>query len=143
MEAQTIRPLAVCVFLHQDRILVLEGHDTIKNETFYRPLGGEIEFGEHSAEALVREMEEELGERIHELTFLGCIENIFTYRGEPGHEIVMVYDARFGNPALYEAESLTVHDGPSELKVMWTDLDFFKRGEAPLYPEGLLELLWR
>jgi len=143
METQTIRPLAVCVFLYQNRILVFEGRDPVLNQPFYRPLGGKIEFGEHSAETLVREMEEELGERIHALTFLGCIENIFTYNDEPGHEIVMVYDARFGNPALYEADTLTAHDGDAELKVVWKDLEFFKRGEAPLYPEGLLELLWR
>ncbi|MFP4349969.1 MAG: NUDIX domain-containing protein [Thermodesulfobacteriota bacterium] len=143
MEPQTIRPLAVCVFLYQNKILVFESRDPVLNQPFYRPLGGQIEFGEHSAETLVREMEEEMGERIHALTFLGCIENIFTFKDEPGHEIVMVYDARFGNPALYEAETLTAHDGDAELRVLWKDLDFFKRGEAPLYPEGLLELLWR
>ncbi len=41
-----VRPLAICVFRHHDRILVMEGYDPVKKEHFYRPLGGGIEFGE-------------------------------------------------------------------------------------------------
>lgn len=41
-----IRPLAICVFRHQDRILVAEGYDPVKDEHFYRPLGGGNEFGD-------------------------------------------------------------------------------------------------
>jgi hypothetical protein len=40
-----IRPIAICVFRHKDRILVAEGYDPVKKQTFYRPLGGVIEFG--------------------------------------------------------------------------------------------------
>lgn len=47
MKPQTIRPLAICVFRHAGRILVAEGTDEVKGETFYRPLGGAIEFGEY------------------------------------------------------------------------------------------------
>ena len=43
-----IRPLALCIFLHQNKILVAEGYDPKKNQIFYRPLGGGIEFGERS-----------------------------------------------------------------------------------------------
>ena len=41
-----IRPVALCVFHHDKRILVFEGYDKAKDEIFYRPLGGGIEFGE-------------------------------------------------------------------------------------------------
>jgi len=40
-----IRPIAICAFLRNNRILVAEGFDPVKDETFYRPLGGGIEFG--------------------------------------------------------------------------------------------------
>jgi len=40
-----IRPLAIYLFRDGDRILVGEGNDPVKRETFYRPLGGGIEFG--------------------------------------------------------------------------------------------------
>jgi hypothetical protein len=42
-----IRPLAICVFSQNGKILVCEGYDATTSDTFYRPLGGGIEFGEH------------------------------------------------------------------------------------------------
>ena len=62
MKKQKIRVIAVSVFQNAGRILVFKGHDPVKGETFYRPLGGAIEFGETSQQALVREIREELGE---------------------------------------------------------------------------------
>ncbi|HEX5141250.1 MAG TPA: hypothetical protein VFX19_09915, partial [Dehalococcoidia bacterium] len=42
-----IRPIAIVVFRRPDgAILVAPGFDTVKQQHFYRPLGGEIEFGE-------------------------------------------------------------------------------------------------
>ena len=36
--------------------------------------------------------------------FLFTLENIFTFNGEPGHEIVMVYDGRLVDEKLHEQE---------------------------------------
>ena len=52
MSAPGIRPIALAIIRDQGRILVFEGRDPLKPETFYRPLGGGIEFGERGAEAL-------------------------------------------------------------------------------------------
>ncbi len=41
-----IRALAIGVIRRGDELLVYEGHDASKNKTFYRPLGGGIDFGE-------------------------------------------------------------------------------------------------
>ncbi len=46
MKKNKIRPIALCVFLNNNRILVNEGYDPVKQQTFYRSLGGGIEFGE-------------------------------------------------------------------------------------------------
>jgi len=81
MKPQKIRPLAICVFRHEDRILVAEGRDEIKDETFYRPLGGAIEFGEYARDTLVRELREEIGAEIGDLQYLGALENVFAYMG--------------------------------------------------------------
>lgn len=40
-----IRPIAICLFSHDDKILVSEEHDLSRKQTFYRPLGGGIEIG--------------------------------------------------------------------------------------------------
>jgi 8-oxo-dGTP pyrophosphatase MutT (NUDIX family) len=142
MSQNRIRPIAICVFRHQNRILVFEAYDHVKNETFYRPLGGAIEFGEHSSIAVEREIKEELGTEICNISFLGSIESIFENNGKPGHEYIQVYDADFVDPKFYQMDSLEAYeDDGSELKVIWKEIDFFKNGEAPLYPTGLLELL--
>lgn len=142
MTLQNIRPIAICVFRHQNRILVIEAYDHIKNEKYYRPLGGGIEFGEHSSVAIEREIKEEIGAEICNLSFLGSVENIFEVNGRPGHEFVQVYDAEFIEQKFYTMESIEGYEANgSELQVIWKDIAFFKNGKTPLYPTGLLELL--
>ena len=91
----SIRVVSLCVFRNGSRILVGRAFDDVKQQHFFRPLGGSVEFGETTAEALRREMREELRTEIVDLVQLGVLENIFTYRGEPGHELVIVFDAGF------------------------------------------------
>lgn len=102
MSEQRIRPLALCIFHHHGKILVNQFYDAIKQQMFFRPVGGGIEFGERSHDAIVREVQEELGASISDLRLVGTLESIFTYDGKPGHEIVQVYDARFDDTDLYE-----------------------------------------
>jgi 8-oxo-dGTP pyrophosphatase MutT (NUDIX family) len=140
---QHVRPLAICVFSRNGRILVAEGYDPIKGETFYRPLGGGIEFGEYSAQTLERELREELGAEIEDLRYLGTLENIFTFNGEMGHEIVLVYDGAFVDNSLYSSEGLTGYNAEVDERfdVVWIALDALSESTPPLYPDGLLELL--
>ncbi|HEX9972705.1 MAG TPA: hypothetical protein VGD14_11600, partial [bacterium] len=89
-----------------------------------------------------REIKEELGAEICNISFLGSLENIFECNDKPGHEFVQVYEADFVNPKFYQTDSLEAYeDDGSELKVIWKKIAFFKNGETPLYPNGLLELL--
>ena len=54
--------------------------------------GGHIEFGETGAEALVREVKEELGVDSQAGRFLGVIENSFIQKGKKHAEINLVYE---------------------------------------------------
>jgi 8-oxo-dGTP pyrophosphatase MutT (NUDIX family) len=136
-----IRALAVCVFRREDCILVIEANDQVKGETFYRPLGGGIEFGETSLDAVKREIREEIGAEITDLEYLGVLENIFTYDGEPGHEIVQIYDGRFLNDSLYlVAQIQGVESNGVPMTVLWKPLSYFS-ARHPLYPSGLMNLL--
>jgi len=136
-----IRPLAICVFRNNDRILVREGYDPKKNQTFYRPFGGGIEFGERSEETVQREMMEELSAEVADLKYLGTLENIFIFNGIPGHEIVQVYNGRLVNSGFYEQAEMSGHEaGAGEFKILWKRLDEFDL-QTPLYSDGLLELL--
>ena len=68
MKPGQIRPIVVSVFRDGDRIFLAQYHDPSSGERFYRPLGGAIAFGEHSRECIVREIREEMGTEITELT---------------------------------------------------------------------------
>lgn len=133
------RALVLGLFEHEGRILVFEGRDPRRDLVFYRPLGGGIEFGEHSREALVREVREELGLQAEALDLVGVMENLFTHQGRQGHEIVFVYHARFTDPAVYEGP-VPYTDRP-ESHAVWVPVADFVEGRRVLFPEGLSGLL--
>lgn len=137
MTTSHIRPLAIAVVKRGDELLVSEFHDDVQGETFYRPLGGGIEFGEPAEVALRRELREELGAELVNVVLLGVLENIFTFAGRPGHEIVFVYEAELADRSWYERDGLgNVLDEGSP--ILWRD---FTGGGLILYPDGLAALL--
>jgi 8-oxo-dGTP pyrophosphatase MutT (NUDIX family) len=140
-----IRPLAICVFRNNDRILVAEGFDPVKRETFYRPLGGGIKFGESSEETVCRELMEEIGVEVRRdsLKYLGALENIFMFNGAPGHEIVLIYDGVLTESGLYEQAVIVGKEADIDesFRAMWKSLGEFESGKLILYPTGLVELL--
>ena len=141
MKEDKVRPIAICVCRDGERILVAEYFDRKKEQTFYRPLGGTIEFGERGEEAVRRELHEEIAADLGEVRYLGMLENIYTYEGRGGHEIVLVYDGRLSDERLYQKESLQGDEFGQPFKVVWKRLDEFGAGKPPVYPDGLLELL--
>lgn len=141
MPSHHIRPLAICVFSRRGRILVNEVHDPAQGPSFFRPLGGGIEFSETSDQTIVREIREELNAEVKNLRLIGTLENIFTYLGIPHHEIVQVYDAEFVDRSIYEFASVTGTESSGKpFRATWRDLDSFAP-ESALVPEGLLQLL--
>jgi 8-oxo-dGTP pyrophosphatase MutT (NUDIX family) len=141
MREEKIRPIAICICRDGDRILVAEGHDSKKGQTFYRPLGGTIEFGERGQDTVRREFREEIGAEVSEVRYLGMLENIFTYEGRGGHEIVLVYDGRLSDRSLYEKDTIQGDELGTPFKAVWKRLDEFGPGRPPVYPDGLLELM--
>lgn len=139
-----IRALAICLFSRNGRLLAAVGEDPAKGELFYRPLGGAIEFGETSAQTIRREIHEELGAAVTGLRYLGTLENIFIYNGEPGHEIVMVYDGSFVDRLLYNEPELAGHEHviDEDFRAVWVSREELCRADSPpIYPEGVLALL--
>ena len=71
----------------------------------------------------------------------GTIENIFTYLGVAGHELVRVYAAHFADRQLYAQDRFDcVEANGVKFTCIWKSIADFRAGE-PLYPEGLLELI--
>ena len=109
---------------------------TIENpEGFHRLIGGGVELGEPHHAAIVREVDEELGAMIHDLTFEATVENIFHIDGVLGHEVVFLYSGRLEPlPALKDA-TLTESDG-SVVPVVWRTFDDADES-LPLYPAAV------
>ena len=142
MKTGQVRAIALGVIRDGDRVLVLEGYDPSTRQTFYRPLGGTIEFGERSQETVRRELREEIGVEVTDLEFLATIESVVTFDGLAGHEIALVYSARLADPALYQQPVITgAEPDGNPITAVWKPLDDFRAGRDPLYPDGLLELL--
>lgn len=144
MKKKRIRPLAICVFQNRGRILVNQGYDPVKDEYFYRPLGGGIEFGETSMDTVCRELKEELDVEVQSksLKYLGTVENIFTFLGKPYHEIILIYDGALKESGLYEQPVIVGKEANGEeIRAEWMSVDEFGDGKSILYPTGLLELL--
>lgn len=136
-----IRVIAICLFRRDDQILVFEGFDRVKGTHFYRPLGGGVDAGETSAEAIVREIREELGAEITDLKLVGVLESIFTVDERAGHEIVFVYDGRFVDESFYTRPLIeAVEDNSTVLPATWRPLASFN-AQHRLVPEQLMALL--
>ena len=115
------------------RHLVSENPPTSENPLgYHRLVGGSVELGETHRAAIIREVEEELGAGIIELTYLGTIENIFRYNGELGHEIVALYSGTLDPAPAAEGGTLTESDG-SVVPVIWRPVDDADV-KVPLYP---------
>jgi ADP-ribose pyrophosphatase YjhB (NUDIX family) len=140
MRPGRIRVLALGIIWRGDELLLMESYDPTKGETFYRPLGGGVEFGEHARDALIREFNEELSAELVNIRYLGTLENIFTYGGQPGHEIIMLFQADFADETLYTRENLVAIEDQERIPTAWKRLANFT-DETPLYPEGLRDLL--
>jgi len=138
---QRPRVIALCLFRRDDRILVTEVLDgTIVKG--YRPLGGGVEFGERTIDAVAREIREELGVEVTGLRLVTVLENIFTHEGKQGHEIVFVYDGESADPTLYDREPFSYMDVDVPARALWKRIGDFS-DDAPLFPTGLLEQLLR
>jgi 8-oxo-dGTP pyrophosphatase MutT (NUDIX family) len=123
------------------RTLLAKGYDPVKQQTFYRALGGGVEFGETSYDALKREFQEELQAELTNIKYLGCIENVFVYDGKPGHEIIQLYQCDFADPKFYQLDQLEFSEGERKGTALWLDIEKCKSGELRVVPEQFLEYI--
>ena len=137
-----IRVLALGLIRDKNnRTFLSEGYDPVKKDKFYRALGGGVEFGETSLEALQREFQEELQAELTNIRYLACLENIFTFQGNPGHEIIQLYQCDFADPKFYQQETIAFNEGEREKTALWMDIKTLTSGEVRLVPERFVEYL--
>jgi len=136
-----IRVIVLGLIRDGDRVFLSEGYDPVKQETFYRALGGGVDFGETSYDALRREFQEELEAELTNIKYLGCIENLFIYNGQPGHEIIQLYQCDFADPKFYQLDQIEYSEQEHKGTALWLDIDQCKSGELRIVPEQFLAYL--
>ena len=136
---KVIRPVVLGIAKKDNKLLVSEGYDKIKKQFFYRCLGGGIEFGETSEDALKREFKEELGIDIEIEEYCGIAENIFTFQGKKAHEIVLLYNVKIKDEDYQEKYRMIDDDGEGE--AIWVNVDDFKNNQKILYPDEIFKYL--
>jgi ADP-ribose pyrophosphatase YjhB (NUDIX family) len=104
-----IENIARAVILQKDLLLVAR---TIKKDGSlghaFLP-GGHIEFGETAEAALIREIKEELGERLNIKRFLGVQENVYGENESRAHEFNFIFEGQLESRNLFELKSRESH----------------------------------
>lgn len=136
-DAKHIRPLAVAVVRNGNKVLAMKAYDQKKKQTFYRLLGGGIEFGEKAEDAVIREWQEELGVTINITARLGVEESIFTYEGWQGHEIVFFFAAELPQASDYGREFKIIEKGGETSEIVWVEVN----EDNAVYPEGFRKFI--
>ncbi len=141
-ETPRIKVKAMCLLVLNGHVIVADG-STMKSSvrkmearSFYRLIGGSVEFDEVAEDAVRREVREELGTEIEDLKRVDTIENRFTYAGERGHEIIFLFT---GIPARKEWDvnvSFHIVEDTYEFDAVWVPIDTLLGGTTPLYPHA-------
>ena len=134
-----IRALALALIKDdQNRYLFHRMFDAKRKQTFYRPVGGGIDFHEPASAAILREIREELGYDIIVEDLVSTFENIFVIEDLKGHEMVWVFRARFKDKAVYARPELQIQEsGKSVGMAVWKTLAQIKAEGSALYPVGI------
>jgi ADP-ribose pyrophosphatase YjhB (NUDIX family) len=141
--ASDIRVVALGAVFREDQLLVYEGTDPETGELFYRLLGGGVEFGEHSREAVVREFEEELGVELADPELVGTFERVFEFAGGTGHEVWRVFEGRIVEDWPYEREAFTFIEPELDLEIQarWLPVERLRADDTTFYSPAVLEAL--
>ncbi len=127
-----VRALVLGLIRDGDRILVAEGYDSVKQSFFYRCLGGGVDFGETSLDALKREFQEEIQAELCNPRYLGFSENLFVFEGKPGHEWIQIYQADLVDSKFYQLDEFIGTETKTEFVVRWIECDRFRSKELHL-----------
>ncbi|MDX1905708.1 MAG: NUDIX domain-containing protein [Bacteroidia bacterium] len=134
-----VQAAVLCLLRKNDQLLVTEGYDRIREMTYYRPICGNLEFGEYSWEAARRILHQYVGHETQELSFIGPVESILTLEEQSVHELFFVFEVMSGHRDTHR--SPLAHETNLPARAVWKSIQDFRRGQLVLYPEGLLDML--
>lgn len=113
---------AAGVIIHDNKILF---HHNIK-KPHYALVGGRVEFGESSKEAVVRELKEELGKDVEVIGNMATVENFFEANSKKYHELMFIYRLEFVNEEdkkIVETMQNIEEKHKDDLEYKWIDIN--------------------
>jgi ADP-ribose pyrophosphatase YjhB (NUDIX family) len=126
-----------------DDVLLSFAIDPASGVRYGRFLGGAVEFGERAEDTVRRELHEEIGFALGDISPLGVIEDVCEWDGRLHHEITFVFAASFAEPATYQRESFVVDETVCDGPAVWVPIRELTSGAIPLYPPELVHVLDR
>ncbi len=135
----SVKALAVVLDPARSRHLVFRARNQAGQE-FNRPLGGTVELGERTVDAVVREIREEIDATFVPAALLGVVENIFELDGQLGHEIDFLYVGSIAESNAVPDAGCTFDDVGSPGWAEWRPVAE-PSVDVALYPTGLQGLL--
>ncbi len=108
---------AAAIVAHAGQVLL----HRLEGDAFWALPGGRVEPGEEARATVVREMQEELGEQVACAGLLYVVENFFTVRGQPHHEIGCYFRVHLtaGSPLFDTSRSHAGVEGARRLEFRW------------------------
>jgi ADP-ribose pyrophosphatase YjhB (NUDIX family) len=136
-----VKAFAVLLNSARDAHLVWRGSDETKVPAhFHRLLGGHVDFGEATIDAIRREILEETAAELAEPRLVGVLENRFVYQDVPGHEIVFVYAGQLDPPGPVPVSGRWLTDNDAPVWAEWRPVHA-EPTAPPLYPDGVQRLI--
>jgi ADP-ribose pyrophosphatase YjhB (NUDIX family) len=133
--------IAVALIYRGTDVLVMAVKDDTGVVKGWRPLGGEIEFGESAEEAVAREFLEEIGRPVRCIKQLCVLENLYLHEGARGHEVVFAFEAELLASELEQPVVASFVDGGVTNNVAWGPVSEFVGGNQRLFPKQLVSYL--
>lgn len=118
-----------------------------KSDAFWNLIGGRTAMGESSAEAIQREIREEIGCNCHIRQLLSVAENFFCVSGKPYHEMLMTFSGELTepiDPANIESDMEIRWFDPDQIDAIAIQPEFSKTiiQEACRNPNSVLPVRW-
>ncbi|MBO5349504.1 MAG: NUDIX hydrolase [Clostridia bacterium] len=129
---------AAAIIIHNNKVLL---HRNTK-DTYYALLGGRVKFGENSADAVKREIKEELGKDIEITGYISTIENFFELKNKKYHEIMFIHKAEFINDDDKKIETTLKNiEGNKEKQIQYEWISLEDLDDKIIMPQVIKQVL--